>query len=73
MLFFGAYTNGTVVRLDPPCHSVFNYLVSYELETDAAVRYPMKLEADRRRRPAGSLRECGVRRGPKGSARTRRR
>ena len=44
MLFFGAYTNGTVVRLDPPCHSVFNYLVSYELETDAAVRYPMKLE-----------------------------
>jgi hypothetical protein len=43
-LFFGAYTNGTVVRLDPPCHSVFNYLVSYELETDAAVRYPMKLQ-----------------------------
>jgi hypothetical protein len=43
-LFFGAYTNGTVVRLDPPCHSVFNYLVSYELETDAVVRYPMKLQ-----------------------------
>jgi hypothetical protein len=43
-LFFGAYANGTVVRLDPPCHSVFNYLVSYELETDAVVRYPMKLQ-----------------------------
>jgi len=42
--FFGAYANGTVVRLDPPCHSVFNYLVSYELETDAVVRYPMKLQ-----------------------------
>jgi hypothetical protein len=42
-LFFGAYANGTVVRLDPPCHSIFNYLVSYELETDAVVRYPMKL------------------------------
>ena len=33
-----------MVRLDPPCHSVFNYLVSYELETDAVVRYPMKLQ-----------------------------
>jgi branched-chain amino acid transport system substrate-binding protein len=43
-LFFGAYANGTVVRLDPPCHSIFNYLVSYELETDAVVRYPMKLQ-----------------------------
>jgi hypothetical protein len=40
--FFGA--NGTLVRLDPPCRSVFNYLVSYELETDAVVRYPMKLQ-----------------------------
>ena len=33
-----------MVRLDPPCHSVFNYLVSYELETGAVVRYPMKLQ-----------------------------
>jgi branched-chain amino acid transport system substrate-binding protein len=43
-LFFGAYTNGIVVRLDPPNRTVFNYLVSYELETDAVVRYPMKLQ-----------------------------
>jgi hypothetical protein len=43
-LFFGAYANGTVVRLDTPYRSVFNYLVSYELETEAVVRYPMKLQ-----------------------------
>jgi hypothetical protein len=43
-LFFGTYTNGIVVRLDPPNRTVFNYLVSYELETDAVVRYPMKLQ-----------------------------
>ena len=30
--------------LDPPYRSVFNYLVSYELETDAVLRYPMKLQ-----------------------------
>ena len=30
--------------LDPPYRSVFNYLVSYELETHAVVRYPMKLQ-----------------------------
>ncbi len=30
--------------LDPPYRSVFNYLVNYELETDAVVRYPMKLQ-----------------------------
>jgi hypothetical protein len=30
--------------LIPPCRSVFNYLVSYELETDAVVRYPIKLQ-----------------------------
>jgi hypothetical protein len=40
MLFFGARTNGTVVRLDHRDRAVFNYLVSYELETDAVVRYP---------------------------------
>jgi branched-chain amino acid transport system substrate-binding protein len=33
-----------VVRLDPARHSVFNYLVSYGLETNAVVRYPMKLQ-----------------------------
>jgi hypothetical protein len=44
MLFFGAYTNGTVVGLDPPYRAVFNYLVSYELETDAVTRYPVRLQ-----------------------------
>ena len=43
MLFFGASTNGTVVRLDPLDRAVFNYLVSYELETNAVVRYPGRL------------------------------
>ena len=46
MLFFGACANGangTVVRLDPSGCAVFNYLVSYELETNAVVRYPVRL------------------------------
>jgi hypothetical protein len=43
-LFFGACTNGTVVRLDHPDRAVFNYLVSYELETNAVVRYPVRLQ-----------------------------
>ena len=43
MLFFGARANGTVVRLDPSGRAVFNYLVSYELETNAVVRYPGRL------------------------------
>ena len=57
----GAFTNGTVVRLDPPCHSVFNYLVSYELETDAVVRYPMKLQRIQVRQIAAVARQdrCG--------------
>jgi hypothetical protein len=59
--FFGAYTNGTVVRLDPPRHSVFNYLVSYELETDAVVRYPMKLQRKQVRQIAAVAQQdrCG--------------
>jgi hypothetical protein len=50
-----------VVRLDPPCHSVFNYLVSYELETDAVVRYPMKLQRIQVRQIAAVARQdrCG--------------
>jgi hypothetical protein len=43
MLFFGAGANGTLVRLDPSGRAVFNYLVSYELETNAVVRYPGRL------------------------------
>ena len=44
MLFFGGCANGTVVRLDPFDRAVFNYLVSYELETNAVVRYPGRLQ-----------------------------
>jgi hypothetical protein len=60
-LFFGAYANGTVVRLDPPYRSVFNYLVSYELETDAVVRYPMKLQRIQARQIAAVAQQdrCG--------------
>jgi len=60
-LLFGAYTNGTVVRLDPPCHSVFNYLGSYELETGAVVGYPMKLQRIQIRPVAAVARQdpCG--------------
>ena len=43
MLFFGAFTGGNVVRHDPPDRYVFNYRASYAEETDAAVRYLMKL------------------------------
>jgi ABC-type branched-subunit amino acid transport system substrate-binding protein len=43
MLFFGAFTGGNVVRHDPPDRYVFNYRPSYAEETDAAVRYLVKL------------------------------
>jgi hypothetical protein len=60
-LFFGACANGTVVRLDPVYRSVFNYLVSYELETDAVVRYPMKLQRIQARQIAAVAQQdrCG--------------
>ena len=60
-LFFGAYANGTVVRLDPVYRSVFNYLVNYELETDAVVRYPMKLQRIQARQIAAVAQQdrCG--------------
>jgi branched-chain amino acid transport system substrate-binding protein len=43
MLFFGAFTGGSVVRHDPPDRYVFNYRPSYAEETDATVRYLVKL------------------------------
>jgi ABC-type branched-subunit amino acid transport system substrate-binding protein len=43
MLFFGAFTGANVVRHDPPDRYVFNYRPSYAEETDAAVRYLVKL------------------------------
>jgi ABC-type branched-subunit amino acid transport system substrate-binding protein len=42
-LFFGAFTGANVVRHDPPDRYVFNYRVSYAEETDAAVRYLVKM------------------------------
>jgi len=43
MLFFGAFTGANVVRRDPPDRYVFNYRPSYAEETDAAVRYLVKI------------------------------
>jgi ABC-type branched-subunit amino acid transport system substrate-binding protein len=42
-LFFGAFTGANVIRHDPPDRYVFNYRASYAEETDAAVRYFVKL------------------------------
>jgi ABC-type branched-subunit amino acid transport system substrate-binding protein len=43
MLFFGAFTGANVIRRDPPDRYVFNYRASYAEETDAAVRYFVKM------------------------------
>jgi branched-chain amino acid transport system substrate-binding protein len=42
-LFFGPLTGANVVRNDPPDRYVFNYRPSYSEETDAAVRYLLKI------------------------------
>jgi ABC-type branched-subunit amino acid transport system substrate-binding protein len=42
-LFFGAFTGANVLRNDPPDRYVFNYRASYAEETDAVVRYLVKL------------------------------
>src|SRR5262249_57004146 len=42
-LFFGAFTGVSLLRNDPPDRYVFNYRASYAEETDAAVRYLLKL------------------------------
>ena len=42
-LFFGAFTGASVLRNDPPDRYVFNYRAGYAEETDAAVRYLIKL------------------------------
>jgi branched-chain amino acid transport system substrate-binding protein len=42
-LFFGPLTGANVVRNDPPDRYVFNYRPSYSEETDAAVRYLVKI------------------------------
>jgi branched-chain amino acid transport system substrate-binding protein len=48
MLFFGAFTGANLLRRDPPDRYVFNYRASYAEETDAVVRYLVKV---RRVRP----------------------
>jgi len=48
VLFFGAFTGANLLRRDPPDRYVFNYRASYAEETDAVVRYLVKV---RRLRP----------------------
>ena len=48
MLFYGAFTGAGLLRRDPPDRYVFNYRASYAEETDAVVRYLVKM---RRVRP----------------------
>jgi branched-chain amino acid transport system substrate-binding protein len=43
LLFFGAFTGANLLRHDPPDRYVFNYRASYAEETDAAVRYLVKM------------------------------
>ncbi|MGO9547219.1 MAG: ABC transporter substrate-binding protein [Rhodomicrobium sp.] len=43
MLFFAGYSGASVLRRDPPDHYVFNYRPSYAEETEAAVRYLVKI------------------------------
>jgi branched-chain amino acid transport system substrate-binding protein len=42
-LFFGAFTGASLLRSDPPDRYVFNYRASYVEETDAVVRYLIKI------------------------------
>ena len=48
MLFYGAFTGANLLRRDPPDRYVFNYRAGYAEETDAVVRYLVKI---RRLRP----------------------
>jgi branched-chain amino acid transport system substrate-binding protein len=43
MLFYGAFTGAGLLRRDPPDRYVFNYRASYAEETDAVVRYLIKV------------------------------
>ena len=43
MLFFGAFTGADLLRHDPPDRYVFNYRASYAEETEAVVRYLVKV------------------------------
>jgi ABC-type branched-subunit amino acid transport system substrate-binding protein len=43
MLFFAPFTGAGLLRRDPPDRYVFNYRASYAEETDAAVRYLVRI------------------------------
>jgi branched-chain amino acid transport system substrate-binding protein len=43
MLFYGAFSGASLLRRDPPDRYVFNYRASYVEETDAVVRYLVRL------------------------------
>lgn len=43
MAFFGAFTGAGLLRRDPPDRYVFNYRASYEEETEAVVRYLVRV------------------------------
>jgi ABC-type branched-subunit amino acid transport system substrate-binding protein len=43
MLFYGAFTGANLLRRDPPDRYVINYRASYAEETDAVVRYLVKV------------------------------
>src|SRR4051812_33744159 len=43
MLFFGSFTGANLLRQIPPDHYVFNYRASYSEETEAAVRYLVRV------------------------------
>jgi ABC-type branched-subunit amino acid transport system substrate-binding protein len=43
MLFYGAFTGANLLRRDPPDRYVFNYRASYAEETDAVVRYLVRI------------------------------
>jgi ABC-type branched-subunit amino acid transport system substrate-binding protein len=43
MLFYGAFSGANLLRNDPPDRYVFNYRASYAEETDAVVRYLVRL------------------------------
>jgi branched-chain amino acid transport system substrate-binding protein len=43
ILFYGAFTGAGLLRRDPPDRYVFNYRASYAEETDAVVRYLVKV------------------------------
>ena len=49
LLFFGAYTGANLLRVNPPDRYVFNYRASYPEETEAIVRYLVRVRGIRPR------------------------